>query len=69
MRNPILVNNKSNKTSKTVMNTAAIKEMWKSKFRAIAAPMTSAISVAMIASSVIIHKIIPNAFPVRARMA
>ena len=51
------------------MKTAKTNGMWKSKFRAIAAPITSAMSVAMMANSVINHKITPRAFPVRARMA
>ena len=68
-RKPILVSSNSTRTSRTVMNTDGINGMWKSRFSAIAAPITSAISVAIMASSVIIHNTIPNALPVRARVA
>ena len=51
------------------MKTDGTNGIWNNKFKAMAAPITSAISVAMMANSVIIQRIIPKAFPVRARMA
>jgi len=66
---PTFVRSKSKKTSKTVMKTARISGISKSKYSAIAAPITSAMSVAIIASSVSIHRMIPKVLLVRARIA
>ena len=67
--NPTLVSNKRSNTSKTVINTAIINGISNNKYKAIAAPITSAISVAMIANSVKIQSTIPNALLVLARIA
>ena len=64
-----MASNKRSNTSNTVIKTAIINGIWKSRFSAIAAPITSAISVAMIAISVSNHKIIPRVRLVRARIA
>jgi len=69
LRKPILVNNNKIRTSKTVMKTAIINGIPKSKYNAMAAPITSAMSVAMMANSVKIHKTMPSRLLVRARIA
>ena len=51
------------------MKTARPKGIWNNKYKAIAPPITSAISVAIIANSVKIHNTIPNVLLVLARIA
>ncbi|CPJ06768.1 Uncharacterised protein [Staphylococcus aureus] len=55
---PYFIINSSKNTSSTVISAPTIKGMLNRRLRAIALPITSAISVAIIASSAIIQKII-----------
>ncbi|COT21701.1 Uncharacterised protein [Streptococcus pneumoniae] len=56
--NPNFIINNSKNTSHTVIKAPTINGILKSKLSEIALPITSAISVAMIANSAIIQKII-----------
>lgn len=68
-RKPNLASTRSRKTSSTVMMTPSMSGMPNSRFRATALPMTSAISVAMMASSATIHRAKPPFLPVFRRVA
>ena len=69
LRKPKRINNNSKNTSNAVVKTDAIIDQPNSKCNAIAPPITSAISVAINANSVIIQRTKPPDLLVRARVA
>lgn len=69
LRKPNFASISSRKTSRTVMITPSINGKPNSRFKATALPITSAMSVAMMASSAIIHSVKPPFLPVFNRVA